>query len=182
MQTKCLPGCSMSQEYRKWVGLMEGSHRRACPSFPRLGQLFLYHFRQIWSPSFYKSILQWCFHCLPQCWCPTDTLGLSLHFLHLHSSLNSLITLPPPFWIPSSWIIFSFSHGVHNWMQCSVELEVQFMPPWGFLSLQEPFSSLSPSPIPGFQPRGKVFVQWTAGCKYAAKLYSGWREMCSLIF
>lgn len=157
MQIKCLPDCRMSQEHMKRVRLIEGvSTGGPVLLFPDKHKLFLCHFRQIWSPSFYKSILQWCFHCIPQCWCPTDTLGLNLHFLQFHSSPNNLITLTPPFWIPSNWAIFSFSCGVHDWTQCPVELQVQ--KPWGFLSLQEPFSSLSPSLMPGFQPRVKVFA------------------------
>lgn len=84
-------------------------------------------------------------------------LGLSLLFLQLNSSVNSLITLSSAFWIPSSWTIFFFSCGVHNWTQCSVELKGLFMLPRGCLSLQVPFSFPSPSLILGFQPTGKEF-------------------------
>lgn len=158
------------------------SPQEGFPLFPQTRTIISVSFQSDLSPSFYKRILQWCFHCVPQTWCPTDTPGLSLHCLQLHSSLNNLITLTPPLWIPSNWTIFSFSCGVHSWTQCSVELQAQFMPPWGFLSLQEPFSSLSPSLILWFQPRGKMFAQRRAGCKFSAKPCSGWRENCLLYF
>lgn len=125
-------GCHRNT-WKEW-DWWKGSPQEGCSLFPQTRTIISVPFQTDLISSILQKHPAVVFPLYPSMLLSCRTLGLSLHFLQLHSSLNNSITLTPPFWIPSNWTIFSFSCGVHNWAQCSVELQVQLMPPWGFLS------------------------------------------------